>query len=364
MIKKYISELVSGNNRVIIPDFGAFMIQDTPEGKVISFNDFLKFNDGLLVNHIIKNEKVNKNQALDQIKELVKEIESNFSQGKVYFFEGIGELSRDTQGNIKLSTKITAATDGKKITDVPPIVLDEKVTDTVKKTEEVEKPVEIRPTAVTKTEEPVKPQETIPVTPVTPKPETAKTPTVSPTFKSTTQTTQTSTTAASKTTSTKQPIVIKTAKKRSALNTFLVIAACLVIIAAGVWAVLTYHVIDRFMPTKEAVVVKTDTIQVVDTTPVVDTSNVVKPVEEPKVVNEQVDKNAKRFYLIAGSFKVRSNAERFQTKLSGKGFNSQIIERKNGFNAVTIKDFASKNEALDEWSNLKDDYPGTWILIK
>jgi nucleoid DNA-binding protein len=106
MIKKYISELVSGNNRVIIPDFGAFMIQETPEGKVISFNYFLKFNDGLLVNHIIKNDKVNKNQALEQIKEFVKEIESSFNQGKTYVFEGMGELSKDPQGNIKLSTKV------------------------------------------------------------------------------------------------------------------------------------------------------------------------------------------------------------------------------------------------------------------
>lgn len=359
MIKKYIIELISGNNRVIIPDFGAFMIQETPEGKVMSFNDFLKFNDGLLVNHIIKNEKVNKNQALDQIKEFVKEIESAFNQGKVYVFEGIGELSKDSQGNIKLSTKLTVAPETKKATDVPPIVLDEKKPEPVAqvKEEKKETPKPVTP----KVEETSKPKEP---TPVVSTEEKKPTPQVTPTFKTTTNVKS----EPSKTV--KQPIVIKTAKKHSALNTILLVAACLVIVAAGVWTVLTFHLIDRFMPAKKAVVVKTDTIQVVDTTPMVDTTTivetapVVKPIEEPKVVDEQMNGNAKRFYLIAGSFKVRSNAERFQTKLSGKGFNSQIIERKNGFNAVTIKDFATKNEALEEWQNIKEDYPGTWILIK
>ena len=49
MISKYIKELIPGNSRIIIPDFGAFMIQDTPNGKVISFNDFLKVNDSVVV---------------------------------------------------------------------------------------------------------------------------------------------------------------------------------------------------------------------------------------------------------------------------------------------------------------------------
>ena len=58
MINEYIKELISNNSRVIIPDFGAFMIQNSDNGKIISFNDFLKFNDGVLVNKIIVNEHI------------------------------------------------------------------------------------------------------------------------------------------------------------------------------------------------------------------------------------------------------------------------------------------------------------------
>jgi nucleoid DNA-binding protein len=84
MLSNYLKALIESNNRIIIPDFGAFMIQDSPEGKQISFNDFLKFNDGLLVNQIIKTDKVSKIQATDQIKEFITEVEKSFAQNKPY----------------------------------------------------------------------------------------------------------------------------------------------------------------------------------------------------------------------------------------------------------------------------------------
>ena len=60
MIKNYLKGLIESNSRVIVPDFGAFMVQTSAKGKQISFNDFLKFNDGLLANEIIRAEKITK----------------------------------------------------------------------------------------------------------------------------------------------------------------------------------------------------------------------------------------------------------------------------------------------------------------
>ncbi|NJM14971.1 MAG: hypothetical protein HC896_05945 [Bacteroidales bacterium] len=49
----YIVELLNSNKRVIIPDFGAFIVkQGTPVTYV--FNEFLKYNDGLLIDHVAK----------------------------------------------------------------------------------------------------------------------------------------------------------------------------------------------------------------------------------------------------------------------------------------------------------------------
>lgn len=127
MIHKYLKELVENNNRIIIPDFGAFMVQDTPEGKQISFNDFLKFNDGLLVNQIIKSEKISKNEATEHIKTFVKEVEAAFSKKEAYKVEEIGFLIKDDHGNIKFESKLKASSPPVQPTDAKPtIVLDEK----------------------------------------------------------------------------------------------------------------------------------------------------------------------------------------------------------------------------------------------
>ena len=100
MISKYIKELIPGNSRIIIPDFGAFMIQDTPSGKVITFNDFLKFNDSVLLNKIITSEKVDAAKGKEAIKTFVSEIEAAFKAGESFAVEGVGYLSKDGQNNI------------------------------------------------------------------------------------------------------------------------------------------------------------------------------------------------------------------------------------------------------------------------
>jgi nucleoid DNA-binding protein len=356
MINKYISELVSANTRVIIPDFGAFMVQETPEGKVISFNDFLKFNDGLLVNHIIKNEKVNKNQALDQIKEFIKQAEARFSKSESFIIEGLGELTKDAQGNIKFSKGITEKTvDKKPDTEPTVILLDEKSAEVAKTEPEVSR-VQAKPEVKT-TEAPKPPvnKETI---------STKTEPIAASAFGSAKATSvkTTSTPIKPMSTATKPTTVIKT-KKKSPLNTILVIVALLIIISAGVWAVITYHLIDRFMPAKEPIVVATDTIKIEVDTVVIDSSALTQP--EPKIVEESVtNRDTKRCYLITGSFKVVANAERYSKKMTDQGFESEIIARANGYNAVSIKSFSTRKEALTEWQRIKDEYPGSWILIK
>ena len=81
---KYIIELLKTHTRVIIPDFGAFIVKvteatDGGEGtRTISFNDFLKFNDGVLINHIIKTENISKTESVKKIKEYIKTIEQEF----------------------------------------------------------------------------------------------------------------------------------------------------------------------------------------------------------------------------------------------------------------------------------------------
>jgi len=342
MISKYIKELIENNNRIIIPDFGAFMVQNSPEGKQISFNDFLKFNDGLLINQIIKAEKINKNQATDNIKDYVKLIEDQFAKGASFNVEGVGYLIKDEQGNIRFDSSVPSTkSDSTSPTDEKPVILlDEKSTVTAKtskaedkKEEEPKKNVE--PTKMeNKTEGASTPKPSIPAAP---KP-TASKPTPGKPGSTSYQSRKSS---------------------KSPLNMIILISAIVIVLAGGTWAFLSFDMMKYFKKQAPPMVVEQP---VVADTVAEDTTY-----EEPKVIEEvtpEMDPNARRYYVIAGSFKVSSNADRYQQKLISQGYTSEIIERKNGFRAVSYKTLYDRKEAFAEWRTMRKTDPETWILIK
>ncbi|HAM97904.1 MAG TPA: hypothetical protein DCQ26_04775 [Marinilabiliales bacterium] len=350
MISSYLKELIDHNNRIIIPDFGAIMIQDTPEGKQITFNDFLKFNDGLLVNQIIKAEKTSKNQATEKIKEFIKEVEKSFSNSQPYELAGIGFLVKDSHGNIRFE-KLTTQKAQVRPTDVKPtIVLDEvpkaKSEDIPKETEkkieiEAEQKTETKPTApIAPPKEPVKTE------PSTPK---AVPPKASP---SGTQRTYSS-----------KPITPKKMKNNT-LKTIIIAAIVIIILGGGTWAVWEYKLIGKFSEKflkKEVIQEPVEAVAITDTLVVADTTPEPVIVEEPE---NKIDPNAKRYYIVAGSFKVASNADRYNKKLTDEGYMSEIVMRRNGFHVVSYKTVYDKNEALMEWKKMREKNPETWIYIK
>lgn len=351
MISKYIKELIPGNSRIIIPDFGAFMIQNTPTGQVISFNDFLKFNDSVLLNKIIVSEKIDSNQGKEAIKAYVKEIEAAFKAGEKFAIEGVGYLSKDMQNNIVFTQDENA----------------KPVKPATKKIEPKKESVKEEPKSVEKKEEtPVikigeqknvnaKPQDAE-------KKDAAKV--IVPTTSTTTVSSVANVQSAKKTTSIQNTkMEIKTKNKN--LNVILIIAAALVILGVLIWLAIDLKWIDRFKPAqqpKEEVVV-IDTMPAVDTVAVEDTVAEEAPevLPEPKIVT---DPNAKHCYIIAGSFQVESNASRFQQQMIEKGYDAQIVTRNNGYHYVSLKMFDTRVEAVAEWRNMVAENPELWILIK
>ncbi len=365
MISKYLKELIDSNNRIIIPDFGAFMIQDSPDGKQISFNDFLKFNDGLLINQIIKTEKISKIQAADQIKEFVKEVEKSFLQKKPYEIKGVGFLSKDNHNSIKFETKAKtepAATAATSPTDVKPtIVLDEKTEKTKAKTDKktVAQPVKeekkstppVAPT--TKTAQPKTEASKVEAPKATP-PKTV--PPKAPEKKTIPTTTNTKTAYKKPTTTSTQSSDNNTTK------ILIIIAAAVIILGGGTWAFFKFDLISLFSKT-EAPAPVVEPVVVIDTVAAVDTV-AVDTVEQPIVIEEPVEDTRTKYYLIGGSFKVVSNAENFNQKLINEGYNSEIIVRNNGFNCVSYKVFYEWNDIVNEWRQMKNTNPQIWILIK
>jgi hypothetical protein len=110
---------------VTIPEFGAFLthrisakIQNEthtfyPPKKVVSFNEQLQNNDGLLANYIADVEKIPYEFAVKKIAKRVHTIKSYLREGETITFDAIGDVSLNTEGSITFepSTYLNYLTD-------------------------------------------------------------------------------------------------------------------------------------------------------------------------------------------------------------------------------------------------------------
>lgn len=111
-LETYISDLLYRYNCVTIPEFGAFLTQRVsakldessnsfyPPKKVLSFNEQLQQNDGLLPNYIAEVEKIPYEVAVHKIAKYVKSIKAYLIQGETITFNNIGELVLNSEGKI------------------------------------------------------------------------------------------------------------------------------------------------------------------------------------------------------------------------------------------------------------------------
>ena len=114
-LELYISQLLYRYQCVTIPGFGAFLteIQSAqwnentngfyPPKKLISFNSFLKNNDGLLANHISQNEKSTYETAVASIEIEVTKWKNALQFENTIALKNIGELSLNSEKNIVFS---------------------------------------------------------------------------------------------------------------------------------------------------------------------------------------------------------------------------------------------------------------------
>ena len=111
-LENYISDLLYRYDCVTVPGFGAFLtnrisakVHETthsfyPPKKVLSFNEQLQHNDGLLCSYISEVEKIPYESALQKIGKHVKSIKSFLVEGETLTFQNIGELMLNNEGKI------------------------------------------------------------------------------------------------------------------------------------------------------------------------------------------------------------------------------------------------------------------------
>ncbi len=131
-MEKYISELIKENNRVIIPNFGAFIISKE-NGISILFNNFLSFNDGLLVNYVAEQKGIDTIVATDQVFNFVDNLKKELDEKGTYSIEKLGVFKKDENGILRFQQSEDFETD---------IASDDKTTEEITEsiTEEEPKP--------------------------------------------------------------------------------------------------------------------------------------------------------------------------------------------------------------------------------
>ena len=108
----YISQLLYRYQCVTVPGFGAFLteIQSAqlnesshsfyPPKKLVSFNSYLKNNDGLLANHMAQSEKISYDAAVSIIENQVLNWKSKLQDLDTITLKNIGEFSLNTEKSL------------------------------------------------------------------------------------------------------------------------------------------------------------------------------------------------------------------------------------------------------------------------
>jgi len=127
LMEKSINALLNSNLRVIIPDFGAFIIRQN-EPRIIVFNEFLRYNDGLLIEYIARTEGFETDIARNMVADYAVEVTKVLDSGKPYTIKGLGTLQKDSAGKIVFDFERTSKqtdTDEKSETEHPTPSVDE-----------------------------------------------------------------------------------------------------------------------------------------------------------------------------------------------------------------------------------------------
>jgi hypothetical protein len=105
-LEKLVEQLLHHHECVILPDFGGFIVRDSPcnfnaskdvlkpFAKHIFFNPHLIQNDGLLVSEIQKSESLNYNEALDFCKSEIEELRNDIEQNDHKSFGKLGTFHK------------------------------------------------------------------------------------------------------------------------------------------------------------------------------------------------------------------------------------------------------------------------------
>lgn len=402
-MKTYITELLNSNSRLIVPDFGAFIVkQKNP--KIIVFNEFLKYNDGLLIDYIVAKEKIEKEAAKDKVTEFVKDIRNILNNNEEVLFEGVGKLAKDPTGKIilfkegevvekKEVKKEKPQRKEKNVTEFEIVneVNDDKKEKPVKEKNDLESPkvvakAQIEKKKVETTEKEVKEAKKeefevkpeVKAEPIQEKPEVKAEPVQQPV--------QQKPEIRKETVTIKKPepekIKIQERPRGPVSNkkagTQYVLWILLILLVNGLilgWFVFNDRISNVFKKSRNEVIISKNIDSDNEATEALNTEEAIK--EETLNVPENLsDKqqslstpvanvnSEKKYYIVAGCFKDLNNANSLVNELKSKGYKSEKFGRIGSLHAVSYDSFIDKNAATVKLREIRQaEKKDAWIIF-
>lgn len=97
-----LKQLIEQHRRVVIPDFGAFLKKETPEGESLVFSPFLRKDDGMVTDALVQEYGVETEDARAMVGEFVIYLRQSLASTGKYYIEGVGMLKADANGTVTL----------------------------------------------------------------------------------------------------------------------------------------------------------------------------------------------------------------------------------------------------------------------
>jgi hypothetical protein len=371
-MEQYLLELIKSNNRVIVPNFGAFIVS-RDAGTTVLFNNFLSFNDGLLINHISSQKGIETTEVTQQVSDFVDKIKKELDEKGEYTIDKIGRFTKDQNGILRFTqdshladmlpdepgeVKSGDKKDDSPLLDIDSSSSDESISQDKKeeksKTDSASKKVNKLLNLDEKKSEPVKKQPTKKEPEKTTKSVTATKPPV----------------AGSSGVGARASASGPYEEKRNGLPPWAIALIILIPVILIILYLFFWRDSDEKDSTKET---KKEVVDTVASRPVVDSAAIRKAEEEERLREEQEAREkaeaekakVRLHHIIVGSFREEANAQRFMKSLKEKGFEKASIFVHNNQHVVSADSFESLSEAMDAQEKfLQQQQMENWIITK
>ncbi len=380
---KYIIELLDTNTRVIIPDFGAFIVKQK-EPRLIVFNEFLRYNDGLLIDYVAKSENINKDAAKKKVIEYVDKAGKNLTDNNEHLITGLGTLIKESTGKIafeeisETAKKVSKKKEPKKVTET--------------KEEKKEKTDEIKKETPEKEDEAKEVSKPAPAKPK-PEKEIVKAAQEEPVEKKTAPgiaqdqakkeiiaKKEEERTEKAKEEPKLRPAAYQTKeirKKKKSNSQIIVWIILILLINAAIisWFVFNDEIRNLFKKQPKDIIIMEEeaadqTIGVADeqegaaVSEEADIEEISTDIQQqvtrepeaaPEIEEESISYSEKRYYIVAGCFRDERNADALVKKLKQKGYDAEKFGKIGNLHAVSYSSFIDRTEAQNQLKRIREE---------